>query len=171
MYYFVVSQSNFFRIVSTFLIPGHPSAHVDALWGVWAGREPRLWVDGVCCLANGKQRPARSLPFNSWEMHVIKRKNNNTCPSYQSVCWRSCHTLDLVELVFLFWASLTVLSWSSCSGLVLLCVLNQFLCYCSEIGWFKSGFFNRGSAAPWWSAAALQGVRDTSLCWSVLHSF
>ena len=28
----------------------------------------------------------------------------------------------------------------------------------------RSGVFNRGSVAPWWSATALQGVRDMSLC-------
>src|SRR4029434_855004 len=33
-----------------------------------------------------------------------------------------------------------------------------------NIPYFKAGVFNRGSAAPWWSATALQGVRDMSLC-------
>ena len=32
-----------------------------------------------------------------------------------------------------------------------------------------TGVFNQGSVAPWWSATALQGVRDMSLCWSVHH--
>ena len=34
---------------------------------------------------------------------------------------------------------------------------------------FIAGVFNQGSVAPWWSATALQGVRDMSLCWSVHH--